>query len=93
MSGGSAPLGPDIRERVRAYVANARQLRHTATSMAGRVHAHNVASVATALDELVDEGALEKETRGEREPVYLKGLAGWMEAARANDRPAGGPSS
>lgn len=91
MSGNSAPLGPTIRERVRAYVANTRTMRHTATSMAGRVHAHNVASVTEALDELVQEGELQKELRGEREPVYLKGLGAWIDGGRPPHGPPGPP--
>lgn len=90
--GSGAPLGPTIRERVRAYVSNARQLRHTATSLASRIHAHNVASVSEALDELVDEEALQKELRDEREPVYHKGLNAWMEAPRGGERPPSGPA-
>ncbi len=53
MADRSAPLGPDIRERVRTYVANAGQLRQTATSISGKVRAHNLGSVAEALEELV----------------------------------------
>jgi hypothetical protein len=90
----SAPLGPDIRERVRAYVANAGQLRQTATSISGKVRAHNLGSVTDALEELVAEGQLEKEERPEREPVYSKGLGAWFAAAQAADQPppARGPA-
>lgn len=87
MAGNAASGGLSIRERVRAYVAGARHIRHTATSMANRLHAHNVASVAEALDELVREGALQKETRGDREPVYLKGLNAWVAGTRASELP------
>ena len=87
MADKSAPLGPDTRERVRAYVTNAGQLRQTATSISGKVRAHNLGSVTDALDELVAEGELEKEERPDREPVYSKGLAAWFEAARAVDQP------
>jgi hypothetical protein len=87
MAGNPVSGGLSIRERVRAYVASARHIRHTATSMASRIHAHNVASVAEALDELVREGALQKEARGDREPVYLKGLSAWMTGTRASPLP------
>ncbi|HLI27065.1 MAG TPA: hypothetical protein VKZ60_08350 [Chloroflexota bacterium] len=46
-----------------------------------------MASVAEALDELVREGALQKEARGDREPVYLKGLSAWMTGTRASPLP------
>ena len=87
----SAPLGPDIRERVRAYVANAGQLRQTATSISGKIRAHNLGSVADALDELVAEGLLEKEERPEREPIYSKGLESWYAAALTADQPSPPP--
>ena len=93
MAPSTTPLGPDIRERVRAYVANAGQLRQTATSIAGRVRAHSVGSVTDALEELVTEGELQKEERPEREPIYSKGLAAWFAAGRAADLPSPPPSA
>ena len=89
MARGSAPVGPDIRERVRAYVASATQLRQTAVSIASKVRAHNVGSVVEALEELVTEGQLRKEARPDREPIYSKGLGSWYAAARAADQPPG----
>jgi len=92
MADRSAPLGPDIRERVRTYVANAGQLRQTATSISGKVRAHNLGSVAEALEELVAEGQLQKEERPDREPIYSKGLGAWFEAGRAADQPPRDPA-
>ncbi|MBX5490868.1 MAG: hypothetical protein IRZ14_06895 [Chloroflexi bacterium] len=93
MAGNAASGGLSIRERVRAYVAEARHIRHTATSLASRIRAHNVASVTEALEELVREGALQKEARGDREPVYLKGLSTWADTGRRKNAPRQLPRS